>query len=98
MLTSFVLTSAVAGGLPVMLAPLQFRVLLDLRYPVRAGEADRGSRPIHDGFDAAPVRRVLHPEAARGHARRRTVRAHGNGPRGIRQPHSRLPHRRQSSG
>src|SRR4051794_1698791 len=85
MLTGFVLTSVVAGGLPVMLAPLQFRALLDLRYPARAGEADQGGRTIHDGFDAAPITRLPHPEAVRSHALRRTVRAHGNGSRAIRQ-------------
>jgi len=98
MLTGFVLTSAVAGGLPVMLAPLQFRALLDLRYPVRAGAADRDSRTIHDGFDAVPVGRLPRPEAVRGQARRRAARTHGNCSRAIRQPHSRLLHKRQRRG
>jgi hypothetical protein len=98
MLTAFVLTSIVAGGLPVMLAPLQFRALLDLRYPAQAGEADRDSRTIHNGFGAAPVTRLSRPEAVRSHARRRTVRAHGNGSRATRQPHSRLSRKRQRRG
>jgi hypothetical protein len=98
MLTAFVLTSTVAGGLPVMLAPLQFRALLDLRYPAQAGESDRDSRTIHDSFDADPVTRLPRPEAARSHARRKTVQADGNGSRATRQPYSRLSHKRQRRG
>ncbi len=98
MLTGLVLTGIVAGGLPVMLAPLQFRALLDLRYPAQVGEAGRDGQPIHDCFDAAPVRQLPRPEAVRSRARRRTVRAQGKGSRAVRQPHSRLSHRRQRSG
>jgi hypothetical protein len=71
MLTAFVLTSVVAGGLPVMLAPLQLRALLDLRYPAQAGESDRDSRTIHSGFEADPVTRLPPPEAVRSHDRRK---------------------------
>jgi len=86
MLTAFVLTSVVAGGLPVMLAPQPFRALLDLRYPARAGGSDRDSRAVHDGFDAAPVTRLPRPEGVRRRARRRTVQADGNGSRATQQP------------
>ena len=36
MLTGFVLASVAAGALPVLLAPLPFRALLDIHYPLRA--------------------------------------------------------------
>ena len=98
MLTGFVLTSVAAGGLSVMTAPLLFRALLDLRYPAQAGESDRDSRTIHSGFDADPVTKLPRPEAVPSHAHRRTVRAHGNGSRATREPHSRLSRKRQRRG
>lgn len=65
MLTGFVIASVAAGGLPVLIAPLPFRVLLDVRYPPRTKEVYHADR-IAPNSNAALYKSPFALKAARG--------------------------------
>ena len=88
MLTGFVLASVSAGALPVMLAPLPFRVLLDFRYPPKTKKACPEERTVA-ASNGNPHASSHELETVRSRTARVKARSRGNSPRLTRQPSSR---------
>jgi hypothetical protein len=88
MLTGFVLANVTAGALPLLLAPLPFRVLLDVRYPPKTKKVHPEERTVA-ASNESPHASSHHLETVRSRPTRVMTRSRGNSPRLTRQPSSR---------